>query len=146
MSIILTSFKCSKSFKGEKFSVARWQPKGFNYRTLNFLSAVDIYGNPLHLSRFKTNPLQEYKKQWFGGIWHRNRFIKQWLESLKNEEDLVLCCWYPYSQPTQEQIKLYGTFACHTGLIGQLVKRERKDIEIVLDQDRHNQLVTEWRP
>jgi len=59
MELIITSFKTSRiiqnsvpSLTDTKFySVSRWQPSGFKYDELTFLSACDINGNRLHQQR-----------------------------------------------------------------------------------------------
>lgn len=145
--IILTSFKKSKKFKGEKYSVARWQPQGFNYKSLDFLAAKNRFGNALHLSSYRGASLSEYKKDWLDTIFLNWEEVDNWIFNLENEKkEIVLCCWCPYSKSTQEQIKKYGVFACHTGLIGQLIKEHASDIRVILDDDRKNFLVKEWRP
>lgn len=50
--VTLTSFKKSGQFSGGEYSVSRWQPKGFQYPVLDFLSAVDAAGKPLKLQKF----------------------------------------------------------------------------------------------
>ena len=143
--IILTSFKKSKKFKGEKYSVARWQPKGFKYPVLEFLDATDENGSALHFSMFD-NPLRGYEKSWEKKIKKNWKVIKRWIDDIEEDENIVLCCWCPFTASSQEQIKKFGSFACHTGLIGKLIKEERPEIRIILDNDRKNLLVKEWRP
>lgn len=146
MPVILTSFKKSLYYKGSKYSVARWQPQGFDYLSLDFLAAKDRKGNALHLSSFPSSPLTGYRGEWFAAIKTRWSEIEDWFYRLQSHKYIVLCCWCPYSKATQEQIKRFGTFACHTGLIGQLIAKHKPEIGIILDDDRKNFLVKEWRP
>lgn len=143
--VTLTSFAKSGQFRGKKYSVSRWQPKGFQYPVLDFLSAVDAAGKPLKLQKF-SDPLTDYKKAFIDGIKARWDRVYPWLKGLRPSEDVVLCCWCPYSATSQKQIKEFGTFACHTGLIGQLIQKFRPDIKVVLDNDREKHLIQEWRP
>jgi hypothetical protein len=72
--------------------------------------------------------------------------VKPWLDSLSPDKDIILCCWCPYSESSSKQIKEYGDFACHSGLIGQMIQKNRPDIQVVLDEDRQKYLIKEWRP
>ena len=150
--IILTSFKRSKEImkqlninRGNIYSVARWQPKGYNYKELPFLSATDKNGSKLLLRNFE-NPVEDYANALREGYKARWEEIKRWLDSLDNDKDIILTCWCPYSTQTQKQIKEYGTFCCHTGLIGKMINKNRPDITVVLDEDRHEKLIPEWKP
>lgn len=141
--VILTSFKKSKEvIKKLKlsidnvYSVARFQPKGYNYKELRFLAAEDEYGNKLLLKDFK-NPEKEFKEALKRSYRKKIYQIVEWLKSLKEEENIVLCCWCPYS--SQKDNKNHY-FLCHNGIIGQIIERNRPDITIILDEDRSKYL------
>ncbi len=127
------------------YSVARWQPQGYSFNELLFLSATDKYGNKLLLRNFD-NPIEDYQKALKEGYKVRWSEIKRWLDSLDEEKHIVLVCWCPYSISTQEQIKHHNNFCCHTGLIGKMINRHRPDITVVLDEDRDKYLCKEWKP
>ena len=127
--------------KWERFSVARFQPEGFDYPALEFLSAVDKNGDKLLLG----DPLEfeDRLKEGFKARWNE---IDEWLKSLSNDRHIALACWCPYSKQSQKQLKEHGSFYCHTGLIGKLIKQHRPEIEIILDDDRENHLAVNWKP
>jgi len=149
--IILTSFK-EANWIAEKlnigkeniYSVARWQPRGYSFKELSFLSATDKDGNKLLLRNFE-NPIQDYAEALKEGYRARWKEIKQWLDSLDNDKDIILVCWCPHSSQTKKQIEEYGTFCCHTGLIGKMINKHRP-VTVVLDRERHKNLVPEWKP
>ena len=148
MCVLLTSFnisiKIEKMFPNiEMFSVSRWRPKGFNnYKTLENLGAYDKHGQKLTLN----NGIDTYKKELFKAYVKNWKWIEKWLTELSNDNIIGLCCWCPYSKSTKLQIKTYGSFVCHTGLIGKMINKYRPDIEILLDMDRHKRLIPEWKP
>jgi hypothetical protein len=140
--IILSSFKNSSKYLCQKYSVSRWQPAGFNYPELLFLAPFDNQGRKI-LLRDSINSLEGYRKAFIGGYVARWEEVKPWLDSLIPETNMVLCCWCPYSKPSREQLKKFGTYACHLGLIAQLIEMSNPEIEIILDDDR---IVEEWKP
>lgn len=141
--IIFTSFKKSYQYAGQKFSVARYQPKGFHFTELSFFAAEDENGDRIKLGN-SDNSIAEYKKAFRKGCKARWAEIEIWLKALKPEDDLVLCCWCPYSKGSEKQLKDTGVFACHTGLIAQMIKKHRPDIRVALDEDREKHLVKDW--
>jgi len=146
--IVLTSFKESKRILKivpdiDVFSVSRWQPLKYHYDELDFLGAFDIEGNRL---RLKNSSISEYKHKLFEYYISRRQEVNEWLLSLDNDKHIMLCCWCPDSTATKKQIKKYGSFVCHTGLIGKLINKFRPDIEILLDNDRHKWLIEEYKP
>jgi hypothetical protein len=145
MSVVLTSFKHAKTFSGDKFSIARFQPKGFSFAELRFLAATDKDGNKMLLRNY-IDPIPGYEKALREAYKFRWPAIRGWLDNLMPENDIVLCCWCPYSNSTADQIKEFGTFACHGGLIGMMIAKYRPDIEIILDKDRQERLLPEWNP
>lgn len=143
--VILTSFKKSKEYEGEKYSVARFQPKGYAFPVLDFLAATGKDGEKLLLSQFD-NPIKGYEHALLLGYRHRWTLIQKWLDGLSEEKNVVLCCWCPYSNSTKQQIIEFGSFCCHTGIIGQIINRCRPDITIMLDEDRKKRLLFRWMP
>lgn len=141
--IVITSFKKSYQYEGQKFSVARYQPKGFHYTELSFLAAEDENGDRIKL-RNSEDSIAQYKKAFRRGCKARWSEIDEWLKALKPEDDMVLCCWCPYSQSSNKQLKEAGVFACHTGLIAQVIKKHRPDIKILMDEDREKHLIKDW--
>lgn len=150
MSVILTSFYESDDILIKypntlSYSVSRWQPKGFFYPDLSFLGAYDKFGNRLRL-KGQERPLSTYKDNWLSYLDSNRKQVDEWIYSLDNDIDIALCCWCPHSQSTKRQMKVYGTFACHTGIIGQVLNKFRPDIQILMDKDRDEKLVNKWKP
>lgn len=142
--VVFTSFRKSQNFNGEKFSIARFQPKGYRYKELRFLAAEDEKGGKILLRNFE-NPIEDYREVLRRSFKARGTAIRGWLESLSPDVDIVLCCWCPYSKSTQEQIKKRGSFVCHSGLIAQMIRKYRPDVPVELDDDRQKYLIDEWR-
>ena len=146
MPVLITSFKMSPQYRYtfNVFSVARFQPKGFNYPELPFLAAKGPDGEKLLLRDF-VDPLDGYKKALFAGYTARKRSVKTWLQNLDPDENIVLACWCPYSSSSRRQLARFGTFACHTGLIARMINKHRPDVNVILDKD-HTMLVPQWKP
>ena len=146
--IILTSFKESKRILKivpdiDIFSVSRWQPLKYHYDELDFFGAFDIHGEKL---RLKGSSISKYKHKLFMYFVTRRQDINDWLISLDNDRHIMLCCWCPDSTTTRQQIRKYGNFVCHTGLIGKVINRFRPDIDLLLDKDRHKWLIEDYKP
>lgn len=143
--VVITSFKKSKNYRGDKYSIARFQPKGFVFPTLQFFAAVDTNGEKLTIDEVASD-IDVYEKQLLAGYKKRWNKIKKWLDSLEEHKTIVLCCWCPYSNPAKAQLRELGKFCCHSGLVGQLINKYRPDITILLDDDRKRKLISRWQP
>jgi hypothetical protein len=82
--------------------------------------------------------------EFYKSVW--DDYIIPWSQTLDSGNIDVVCCWCPFSESTRNQIKTFGTFVCHTGIIGQVVNHLRPDIDVYLDLDRHYKLVEEYKP
>ena len=145
--VLLTSFVFAKTLKcGNKFSVARTKPAwAKKYKELDFLAPIDKNGKAIRLSNYPHNPTGGYAmvlKETYISRWTE---ISEWLESLKVDEQYVLCCWCPHSKSTKEQIKEFGSFACHTLLIAKLIRKNRPDLIVKLDDEREEKGFPEWK-
>lgn len=127
MRIILTSFVEAKKLKqtdpwsgarsapdfAKGWPVARWaQPKD---REVGFPWLLrDFGGEGMGKTRgYFAYALNEYRNRW--------PEIKTWLYDRQVAmKDVALCCWCPYSKTAQAQLKQYGTFHCHLGVIGHI--------------------------
>ena len=151
MSVIITSFR-----EGDKilealpdaipFYVARRQPKGYFHHELPFLFARDIEEEPLRLKNYPDMHLARYKWAYLDYLTKNDFGVESWLQSLDNNVDILLCCWCPHSQSTRRQMKKFLTFACHTGIIGQMINHRRPDVQLWLDHDHASHLVKTWKP
>ncbi len=147
MAVILTSFEESKKLSCPKFSVSVFQPQGFKYPTLNFLTATDKDGNKLNLKDLSHDTVNEYEEKLKEKYKARWSSIDAWLKSLRPDVDIALCCWCPYSNTSRKHIEKYGKFFCHTSLIGKMIEKYRPDIEVKMDKDREaNMKGTDYKP
>lgn len=150
MPVILSSFKRYGrlgrylGFKPRAYSVARYQPKGSRFPELSFLAPLSGMAVPRnygafedYLALYETSLKQAYAERWSD--------IKSWLDSLDGNDVIALLCWCPDTDQARQQLKQFGRFACHTGLVGKMLNRHRPDIEVWLDRD-HAKLVDEWLP
>ena len=149
--IVITSFKESVNIRkyqsfidANTYSVARFQPKHFDYIQLHFLSAKDVNGNRLRLTG--ENKFQTYKSKLLEYYKTQKSDIHNWLKSLRNDDKDLICCWCPYSNTTKNQMNVFGTFVCHTGIVGQLINVARPDIDVYMDEDHHKFLIDEYKP
>ena len=148
MPLFLTSFQRLNQYEhlvDVAVSVSRFQPKGFSLPEISALAAKDETGGKLLLRQFTHNPLHGYRKALYRGYKKRWPAVKQWMLDLDESSMVAIVCWCPYSRATRNQLRLYGTSACHTGLIARMVQNKRPDITILLDRD-HFKLVPEWCP
>ena len=150
MPVILSSFKRYGhlarylGYKPRAYSVARYQPRGSCFPELDFLAPPSEMSVPRnhgafedYLAFYESGLKQAYAERWSE--------IKGWLDSLERDDVTALLCWCPYTDLAEEQSIQFGSFACHTGLIGKMLNRHRPDIEVWLDRDREK-LVDEWLP
>lgn len=145
MTIFFSPFKRSHIYSGTKYSVAVFQPTGFQLPQLPFLAPmaadktrIQILDNsPEAIINFKQALLAAYKSRW--------QIINNWLKTLNNQNDIVLCCWCPYSSIAINQIKQHNFFLCHMGIIAQLLEQHRNDLSIVMDP-KYQKLYQDWQP
>jgi hypothetical protein len=151
--IILTSFENSKKMMKRQmfqmvssvnlYSVSRNQPAGFSYIDLPFLAARDVQGNKLTLK----DGIDVYKEklmEFYRSVWDSD--IVPWVMELVPGNIDIVCCWCPYSNSTRKQMSVYNSFVCHTGIIGDVINDINPDIEVYMDMDRHNYLISEYKP
>ena len=143
MTIHITSFKRSVDLPKtvERLSVAVYQPKGFDYPKLDFF---DIRQNGKwtrprdfipegHDPKMPDDDLLARYFSRLGLIYMtRGAEIDKWFDSL--DHDVALCCWCPYDQAAQRQLKAYGSFVCHTAVVGYLL--QDRGIPLLYDGDR----------
>ena len=150
--IILTSFHKSRSIlkrlqsrSPNIYSVARKQPAGYSYPNLPFLAAIDIHGQKINLHGVE-DPINSYRRTLYEYYNSVCDDIMQWVVSLESQNVDIICCWCPYSISTKEQIRVHGTFVCHTGLIGKIINEYRPDIEVFMDTDRAMRMIKDYKP
>jgi hypothetical protein len=139
--VLITSFYGARKFEIDtKFGVACWKPEWCTYRDLEFLFPRDINGNRLRLRNFDGS-VDKYVDALREGYASRWDEIEKWLEQLKKDEQHIICCWCPHSSTSKEQLKNFGTFFCHSVLIGKMVRTHRPDLVVKLDFARETKSV-----
>lgn len=143
--VILTSFKKLKHYgHAEPYSIAVFQPKGFNLPSLPFLFPVDERGCRIMLEHY-TQPGIEYPAALRQAYRARWTIIQKWMRSLlERTKDLALCCWCPYTQIAKQEIKIDNCFYCHSGLIAKMLVKHCPQVSVLLDDDRKNGLAETW--
>ncbi len=143
--IILTSFHRAKRMHGNKFSICRFQPAGFELPELRFFAAEAANGQKLRI-RDAGGP-EKFAQMYREALESRWKEVKDWLNSIRRANSpIILLCWCPFSEETKVSIKTDGNFYCHSGLIGKLINRHCPEAKLMLDEDRAHRLDVRWRP
>jgi hypothetical protein len=141
--IILSSYHYAKKINHDKFSVARNKPFWCTYPDLQFLGAFDSNNNPLLIDSFGPSRILKFEdelRKYYVKKWDE---INKWLESLKFDDQIALCCWCPHSKTSKQQLKDHNSFLCHTLLIGKMINRHRPDLIVQCDDERE---ISGYRP
>jgi hypothetical protein len=142
--ILLTSFKKSLTLPADysKFSIAVYQPKGFNYPKLPWFD-IRENGRWIRPREFlsETEPLVGYREKLLEHFYKDAPEIKSWYWN-QTGGDMAFCCWCPYEKAAQRQIRQFGSFVCHTGVVyGAL---QYMGIPVELDEDRKERMNKLW--
>jgi len=142
--ILLTSFKRSLKLpiSFSKYSVAVYQPKGFNYPKLRIFEIVDHTGRWIRPSNFvkDSDPLISYRDTLYNLYSTRKNSIENWFNSIIGQ-DVALCCWCPYDRAAQRQLKEHGSFVCHTEVIRYFAKYLGFNLDIDFDRQKMKVLI-----
>lgn len=111
--------------KAEPYSVARWQPKGYNYPSVQVLVPFDEFGRPI-----RKVPPGEYLELYAAGLRARRLEVELAVEFLRNR-DATLGCWC-----NPERQKGHSKLFCHTVLIGFLL--ENREVPVCYLDGREN--------
>jgi len=128
MRVILTSFRDAANHTGEKFSIARWQPRGFHIPELRCLAPLDSHNIPIyHL------PSDEYRRRYESEVLSSDAAFAQIASNLLSYKDLVLCCW---CNPDRQ--KGYAKLMCHRVLVGYFIEKRLPMVEVVYKDGAEN--------
>jgi len=123
-------------------SVARRLPDTMEMTQLKFLAPFDTNGEAIMLRSF--NSPEGYYRTYFEGLEKRREVVTDWYGGLRKDVDVALCCWCNSRfGKAREQVDEHGTFVCHTALVGMVLKKYRKDLEVRFDNDREK--YSYWR-
>lgn len=143
--IILSSFHRSRRMQGQKFSICRFQPAGYEFPELRFLAAEDARGQRLRIG--DVGGAERFAELYREALASRWKQVRDWLDSLRSASGpILLLCWCPFSEETRVSVKASSSFLCHSGLIGKLINRHCPEVRLLLDEDRAQNLDNRWRP
>jgi hypothetical protein len=106
----------------EKFSAAVYPPKGYEWMPKAMWTDIrDKQGNWTRPRNFEKaeNPLMAYRNALWELYSEREREAVRWLS--EREGAIALCCWCPADRPAQRQLKEWGSFVCHTAVLGEFI-------------------------
>jgi len=139
VNVLLTSFWHAKKYDtDQRYNVARIKPDWCKYFDLPFLAPINPNGKKILLG---DNYFSELRNAYI----YRWSVIKAWLDCLKNNEFIILCCWCPHNKLSKQQLATNKTFDCHTLLIGSMIRIHRPDLIIALDDDRDQYGNVDWK-
>lgn len=141
--IYLTSFFRSDELPDsvEKWSAAVYQPKGYDFPKAGWADIrEDKTGEWIRPRMFEghPNPRTAYRDWLYQEYMGRKEEAMIWLYGL--EGDAALMCWCPRDKAAQRQLKDWGSFICHTAVIGEFLHKEF-DVPVWYDSDRLNMTV-----
>ncbi len=122
MKIYLQSF-FSAHKEGKQLSVARWQPKGFDYLTVDFLVPRGVDGRDI-----KNLSPEEYLVEYSKVLYRNGNKVVGFLNKMKEKgiDECSFCCWCNTNRQDG-----YDKLFCHTILIGYLIEKVCPDIEVI---------------
>ena len=138
--IYLTSFFEEKVLPDDvrRFSAAVFQPKGYSFPKADWTDIRDSTGRWTRPRNFlgEDYPPASYRSALLGIYNSRLHEAREWLET--NESfDTALLCWCPYDKAAQRQLKEWGSFICHTAVLGEFLS-DTLAVPVWYDADRLN--------
>lgn len=132
--ILLTSFLKSNEFSGSKYSAAVYQPKGYTYPKAAWADIRKDDGTWIRPREFVSwnRPLNGYFASLFSLYLSRRDEIEEWVE--RHGSNLALLCWCPYEKAAQRQLREYGSYVCHLGVVEAILKEIGEQVRV--DKDR----------
>lgn len=88
------------------------------------------------------NPLDAYRLALLSLYHSRLEDAKHWASRLTT--DVALCCWCPYDQAAQRQLEQFGSFVCHTAVVGEFIDAHL-GLQVWEDADRRRMAVLTQR-
>jgi hypothetical protein len=135
--IYLTSFAKSKHLPDtiERWSAAVYQPKGFSYPKAEWADIRDETGDWIRPRRFvdEPSPRLAYRQALLDHYEARRDEAMAWLA---DKNDVALLCWCPYERAAVRQMKDWGSFICHTSVLGEFAATLDNTQPVWFDSDR----------
>ena len=120
-------------------SVAVYQPNGYDYPKVEWAD-IRRDGHWIRPRDFITEaqPLVAYHDALYALYMERKAEAEWWRDAVP--WDVALCCWCPYDQAAQRQLKDFGSFVCHTAVLSEFIYRELH-VQVWEDGDRRHMAV-----
>lgn len=136
--IYMTSFQRSHG-QWPALSVAMYQPKGFSLERVDWA----LIGNPdgsdwIRPRNFidHPDPLHDYRTTLRARYESRISQAKLWCDHVgETFQGVVFCCWCPYDRAAKRQMEEWGSYVCHTDVLGEWIE-DRLGIRVWYDSDR----------
>ncbi|HJS83819.1 MAG TPA: hypothetical protein VJ742_13415 [Nitrososphaera sp.] len=139
--IFLTSFAMSKylPIKVVPWSAAVYQPTGFKYPKATWTDIRED-GKWMRPRDFldAEKPLLAYRAKLYSMYESRLEDAEKWLSEL--QAPAALCCWCPYDKAAQRQLQQWGSFVCHTAVVGEFLI-DKFQLPVWYDGDRRKMSV-----
>lgn len=136
--IYITSFRRSLDLPDDfqRYSVAVYQPKGFEFPKVEWADIRDADGEWIRPRRFITekNPRLAYRTALLAHYELRQLEASAWITE-QGDRPTALCCWCPYERAAIRQIKDWGSYICHTSVLGEFI-HSTFGIPVWYDADR----------
>lgn len=140
--IYLTSFMRSHSLPPGvvPYSAAVYQPKGYSYEKVAWTDIRPAGGQWIRPREFlsEDEPLDGYRQALLSLYGSRKEAAVAWRDSVPH--DVALCCWCPYDRAAQRQLDQFGSFVCHTAVLGEFIYNEL-GVAVWEDADRRKMAV-----
>ena len=138
--ILLSSFvrARAKDFPLPAYSAAVYQPEDGRFEKAQWADIRRSGGGWIRPREFENwkHPLNGYFAELYSLYGKREREILRWVD---RHEDCALLCWCPYEKAAQRQLRAYGSYVCHLGVIEAFL-RERW-VTVKVDDDRKDKMV-----
>lgn|SRR5574338_467333 len=138
MTVYLTSFFKSKELPDdvERYSGAVYQPKGYTFPKAGWTDIRDNDGKWIRPRDFLSSqsPNSEYRERLYRLYCSRLSEAERWLDSIRLPSASIHC-WCPYDKAAQRQLREWGSFICHTAVVGEFLSTELK-VPVWYDADR----------
>jgi hypothetical protein len=144
--ILLTSFRNGEGLVNHMpvWSAAVYQPRGIDFPKAQWADIRDENGVWTRPRNFvdQPRPLVSYKEALWTLYSNREEEIAEWLRE-NHTDEVAMCCWCPYDRAAQRQLKEWGSFVCHTAVMG-LYLENIFEIEVHYDGDRDRMVKFEF--
>jgi len=138
MNVLMTSFRRSHGVPAPTYSVAMYQPKGFEYPRVDWA----LIGNPNGTDwirprnyQHSDDPLREYKAALMHQYLHRIEDAQEWFKAQQLYAAICFCCWCPHDRAAHRQLAEFETYVCHHDVLGEFLETYL-GVRVWYDHDR----------